>query len=71
MMEFVKVLLLGFGRIHRSLGKPFRPEDRLHSLSLFVDWLPALFADPVEYLRLRACIYKDGRRMCRVGETSA
>jgi hypothetical protein len=28
---------------------------------------PALFTHAVEYLRLRACICKDGRCMCRVG----
>ena len=52
----------------RSLGKPSHPEDRQCCLSLCVDWLPALFADTVEYPRLRACIHKDGRRLCRVGE---
>jgi hypothetical protein len=36
--------------------------------SLCVDWPPALFAHTVEYLRLRACIHKEGRRICRVGE---
>src|SRR3989344_9322412 len=56
------------GRIMRSLGKPSHPEDRQCCLSLCVDWLPALFADTVEYPRLRACIHKDGRRLCRVGE---
>ena len=44
-----------------------RPEDRFYR-SLYVDWPPALFAHTLEYLRLRACIYKVGRRMCRVGE---
>ena len=68
MIEIVKVLLLRFGRVHQSLGKPSHPEDRPQGLSLCVDWLPALFAHTVEYPRLRACIHKEGRRMCRVGE---
>ena len=53
-----------------SLGKPSHPEDsvRIARLSLRVDWLPALFAHTVEYPRPRACIHKEGRRMCRVGE---
>ena len=68
MIEIVKVLLLMFGIIYESLGKPSHPEDRPQGLSLWLDWLPALFANIVEYPRLRACIHKDGRRMCRVGE---
>jgi hypothetical protein len=35
--------------------------------SLFVRLAPALFTHTVEYLRLRACIHKEGRCMCRVG----
>jgi|SRR3990172_12789321 len=54
--------------ITHSLGKPSHAEDRHNRLSLYVDRLPALFANTVEYPGLRARIHKDGRRICRVGE---
>ena len=68
MIEIVLILVGGASKIAGSLGKPFRPEDRPHSLNLCADWLPALSANAAEYPRLRACIRKDGRRLCRVGE---
>ncbi len=68
MIKIILILVEVTSRIRVSLGKPFRPEDRHHRLSLCVDWLPALFADTAEYPRLRACIRKDGRRLCRVRE---
>ncbi len=53
-------------RVHWG-SRPNLKTDRC-DLSLSVDWLPALFANAVEYPRFRACIHKDGRRMRRVGE---
>ena len=52
MIEIVEILVEGGSRITGSLGKPLDPEDRPDGLSLFEDWLPALFANTVEYLRL-------------------
>jgi hypothetical protein len=68
MIETVPILVGNVSTITRSLGKPSHPEDRPYRLSLDVDRLPALYADTVEYLRLRACLHKVGRRLCRVGE---
>jgi len=68
MIKFDELWLRWSSRMTGSLGKPSHPKDRQQCLSLFVDWLPALFAHTVEYPRLRACIHKDGRRLCRVGE---
>ena len=68
MIEILLILVGDVSRVMSSLGKPLHPEDRPKRLILFVDRLPALFANTVEYLRLRACIHKDGRRLCRVGE---
>ena len=63
MIKTVLMLVDNVSTITRSLGKPSHPEDRPHRLSLDVDRLPALYADTVEYLRLRACIHKVGRRL--------
>jgi len=68
MIEIVLISVESVRKIIVSLGKPSRPEDRRTRLILNVDWLPALFANTAEYPRLRACICKDGRRLCRVGE---
>ncbi len=68
MIKIILILVEVTSRIRVSLGKPSRPEDRHNRLSLCVDWLPALFANTAEYPRLRACIRKDGRRLCRVRE---
>ena len=67
MIEIVLILVEGASKIMASLGKPSHPEDRPVGLSLTVDWLPALFANTAEYPRLRACIRKDGSRICRMG----
>jgi len=68
MIPNIEALCRHVSTMSRSLGKPSRPEDRRSRLILSVDWLPALFAHTVEYPRPRACIHKEGRRMCRVGE---
>jgi hypothetical protein len=52
MIEIVQILVEGISKIVGSLGRPSHPEDRLESLSLTVDWLPALFANTAEYPRL-------------------
>ena len=66
--DLIGVFWRRLSKIAGSLGKPSAPEDRKCFLSLFVDWLPALFAHAVEYPKLRACIHKEGRRFSRVGE---
>ena len=67
MIEIVLILVEGISKIVGSLGSRSALKTDL-GLSLCEDWLPALFANTAEYPRLRACIRKDGRRLCRVGE---
>jgi hypothetical protein len=67
MIEIVLILVEGISKIVGSLGSRTALKTDL-GLSLCEDWLPALFANTAEYPRLRACIRKDGRRLCRVGE---
>lgn len=68
MIEMTEMLLRRLSKISRFTGEAVRSLGLVFNQSLLVDRPPALFAHTVEYLRLRACIHKEGRRMCRVGE---
>jgi hypothetical protein len=68
MIEMTEMLLRRFSKISRFTGEAVRSLGLVFNQSLLVDRPPALFAHTVEYLRLRACIHKEGRRICRVGE---
>src|SRR3989338_8917490 len=68
MIEFNGMLLRRLSKNTRFTGKAGAPRGLVFNQSLIVDWPPALFAHTVEYLRPRACIYKEGRRMFRVGK---
>src|SRR4030066_1408125 len=68
MIEFNGMLLRRLSKNTRFTGKAVAPRGLVFNQSLIVDWPPALFAHTVEYPRPRACIHKEGRRMCRVGK---
>ena len=69
MIKFHELWLRWSCRIIGSPGKPSHPKDRQKCLSLYVDWLPALFAH-ARCVSEASSLHTqgDGRRLCRVGE---
>jgi len=68
MIESNEILYRKPSKILRFTGKAVPTLGLVFNQSLFVDWPPALFAHTEEYLRPRACIHKEGRRIFRVGK---
>src|ERR1039457_6658523 len=55
-------------KVLRFTGKAAAPWGLVFNQSLLVDCPAALYVHTVKYPRPRACIHKEGRRMCRVGK---